>query len=380
MPWPVPSAKTLAERIAAALEQGLAALRPDIDPLAISRAVRSARGVLSMIGRAVALETREVHDHLAWWGRQYFVDSAEDEFVARHADIWGVTPRPATHAIGTVTIDGIAGATLPAGLELSAADGRQFVTEASATIPPGGTVSVRAKATLAGLAGNIEAGIRLKTVTAFPDINRITVANDGLAGGAEAETPAELAAATIAHIRQRPHGGAGFDYPTWLRERFDVSAVKVHTDWIGRGSVGVVVAINDGATVRAPTADEQADMLAFLGAPGSASGVRPVTAHIVIVPAVIRPIPLVIRLRPDTIATRAAVAEAWRAFLVTVGDDNDALNDSRIGAVLEPSRISEALSAASGEYAHDIVEPALRLALQPNEFPVAGPITFKDPT
>jgi hypothetical protein len=65
MPWSVPPAKTIAERIASAMEFGISAVRPLVDPLAISRAVRSARGTLSMIGRAVALEVREIHDHVA---------------------------------------------------------------------------------------------------------------------------------------------------------------------------------------------------------------------------------------------------------------------------------------------------------------------------
>ena len=46
--------------------------------------MRSARGMFAIVFRAVSLELRSVHDHLAWWGRQYFVDTAEDEFVARH--------------------------------------------------------------------------------------------------------------------------------------------------------------------------------------------------------------------------------------------------------------------------------------------------------
>ncbi|MFD1792069.1 baseplate J/gp47 family protein [Ochrobactrum teleogrylli] len=379
MSWPVPTAKTIAERIAAAMEYSISIVRPLVDPLAISRAVRSARGMLAMIGRAVALEVREIHDHVAWWGRQYFVDTAEDEFVQRHADIWGIAARAATHAVGNLVVEGAAGAQLPADLEIAGSDGTLFLTTATAVIPAGGSVTVPAKAAVAGPTGNIEAGIRLRTVTAFPEINRITVADGGFAGGAEAETPAELAAATIAHIRQRPHGGAGFDYPTWLREQFDVRAVKTETDWVGRGSVGVIVAMKDGTSARAPTESEMAEQLAYLGAPGSSSGVRPVTAYVVIVPAEMREIPITVRLRPDTVATRAAVEEAFAAFIATIGDDSDDQNDSPIGAIIEPSRISEAISAASGEYAHDLISPSARFTLDRDQYPLPGTITFEDP-
>ena len=379
MPWPVNSAKTIAERIASAMEFSISLVKPLVDPLAISRAVRSARGMLAMIGRAVALEVREIHDHVAWWGRMYFVDTAEDEFVDRHANIWGIAARSATFAVGNINIEGAAGAQLPADLEVAGSDGTIFRTTALAVIPVGGSILVPAKAVAAGPIGNLEAGIRLRTVNAFPEINRITVGEGGFAGGAVAETSAELAAAVMAYIRQRPHGGAGFDYPSWLREQFDVRAVKVHTDWVGRGSVGVVVAMKDGTSARAPTPAEMTEQLDYLGAPGSSSGVRPVTAYVVIVPAKMRLIPITVRLRPDGVATRTAVQEAFAAFIATIGDDSDDQNDSPIGALIEPSRISEAISAASGEYAHDLISPSAPFRLERDEYPLPGLVTFEDP-
>lgn len=379
MPWPVNSAKTIAERIASAMEFSISLVKPLVDPLAISRAVRSARGMLAMIGRSVALEVREIHDHVAWWGRMYFVDTAEDEFVDRHANIWGITARPATYAVGNIMVEGAAGAPLPTDLEIAGSDGTIFRTTALAVIPVGGSVIVPAKAVVAGPIGNLEAGIRLRTVNAFPEINRITVAEGGFAGGAVAETPAELAAAVMAYIRQRPHGGAGFDYMSWLREQFDVRAVKPITDWVGRGSVGVIVAMKDGTSARAPTESEMTEQLAYLGAPGSSSGVRPVTAYVVIVPAKMRLIPITVRLRPDGVATRAAVQEAFAAFIATIGDDSDDQNDSPIGALIEPSRISEAISAASGEYAHDLISPSAPFRLERDEYPLPGLVIFEDP-
>ncbi|MEE9921759.1 MAG: hypothetical protein PBV01_00005 [Brucella anthropi] len=74
-----------------------------------------------------------------------------------------------------------------------------------------------------------------------------------------------------------------------------------------------------------------------------------------------RAIPITVRVRPDTIATRAAVEEAFAAFIATIGDANDDQNASPIGARIEPSRISEAISAASGEYAHDLISPSVPL-------------------
>jgi len=376
MPWPVPSAKTIFERVAAELEQALSELRPDIDPAALSRAVRSNHGLISLLNRAVALEAREIHDHIAFWSRQYFPDTAEKEFILRHAGIWGIERRGATHAIGEVIIEGVALTTLPVGLEMSLSGGVIFETTETAQINAGSSVSVAAQAKEAGEAGNIAAGQVLKSVTPFPAVTKITVATPGFAGGAEEQTWAEVQEAVLARIRQPPHGGAGFDYPEWLRAKFPVRAVSVVADWIGRGSVGIIVAMKDGNAGRPPTEAEQSAMLDYLGRPGSASGVRPVTAHVVIVPAEPVEIALTIRLRPDSIATRGAIIEAWHAFILSLGDAHDDFNASPIGATIELSRLSEALSAAQGEYAHDLIAPASNIVLNATEYAVAGPVTF----
>lgn len=225
---------------------------------------------------------------------------------------------------------------------------------------------------------NLETGIRLVTVAPFPEVARVSVAT-AFSGGAGEETPAELTAATMRKIRQKPHGGAGFDYPEWLSRKFAVLAVKVVPEWIGRGSVGLVVIMKDDeGSPRVPTEGELDAMLTYLGPPGSPTGVRPVTAHVVMVPGVLTTIPLTIRLRPDTVQTRAAVVEAWTRYIATIGDDDDDQNDGPIGALIEQSRISEAISAASGEYAHDLLLPAANFTLERTEFPVAGDPDFED--
>ena len=379
MPWPTRTARAIAETIASSLEEALAKTRPTVNPLALSRAVRSARGMLAHIGRAVALELREVHDHISWWGRMYFVNTAEEEFVARHASIWGVEPRSATTAIGSVNVAGTAGLALPQGLELSGSDGTIYVTTGAGAIGANGAASVAVSASRPGPAGNLDAGIRLATLTPFQGIASITVGADGIAGGADAESWEDLAAAVLAHIRQRPHGGAAFDYPTWLDRAFDVRAVAVVPEWIGRGSVGVIVALKDGAFGRAPTTDEIEAMQIYLGRFGVAEGVRPVTARVVVVATSIVEVPIRLRLRPDTVQTRVAVEEAFSRFVATIGDADDEKNAGPIGATIEPSRISEAISAAAGEYAHDLMEPAAPYTLDRTEYPVPGTITWEDP-
>ncbi|MEO2039413.1 MAG: baseplate J/gp47 family protein [Martelella sp.] len=380
MSRPIDSAKTIAARMATTLETGLATVLDAkgvrYTAKAISFSVRSSRGLLAWILRAVALELRSVHGHIAWWGRQYFVDTAEDEFVLRHASIFGVKQRDATFAAGSVTIAGDPGTVLPAELQLSSSEGLLFGLNSEVTIGAGGTVVASATAMASGPGSNYEAGIKLTTVDPWPEIDAITITT-AFSGGADEMSVDELQAATIAHIRKPPQGGAGYDYRDWLDDAFPVKAVKPIPDVIGRGSVGVVVAMKDeDGNGRAPTDDEREAMLAHLGRPLTAEGVRPVTAYVSVHAAEITAVPITVRPRPDTPVVRAAIAEAFERFINTLGSDDDAGNEAPIGATIEVSRLSEEISAANGEYAHDLIVPAETYTLGAYQFPVAGAITW----
>ncbi|KDR87318.1 hypothetical protein L905_10080 [Agrobacterium sp. TS43] len=379
MAWPVPSAKKIFSRIAAAAEIGLLGLYPEADVKAISRAVRSARGMFAVIWSAVAPEVRETHDHIAWWARQWMPDSADDEtMILRHASIWGVEPRAATKAVGSVTVEGVAGTVLASGIVLASSATTTYVTTSGGTIAAGGTVIVTAEAVTAGSAGNLESGVQLSTVAAYPEISKITVAT-AFAGGADDETPEEVQVRYLQRIREPPMGGSSADYKAWVGNVASVYAVKVVEDWIGRGSVGLVIALkNDDGTPRVPTELELTAIGSYIGAQGSQTGVRPVTARVIPLAAELVQVPASVRLRPDGALTRAAVQAAYDRFIATIGDEDDIENESPIGATIEPSRISEAISAADGEYSHDLTVPAARYTLGTKECPVATDITWLD--
>lgn len=377
MVWPITRAQAIFERIAAGVEAGILTIRPDADPRKLSKAVRNRFGVFFQVFSSVAPEIRELHDHQAWWARQYMPDSADDEtMIRRHAGIWGVDERGTIKAVGAVIIEGAPGTLLPSGIALSSSDGILFETTGGATISGAGTATVPAIASSAGSAGNLAAGVQLATVAVVSGVVKVTVST-AFAGGADEMTPEELQAAYLLRIREPAHGGAGFDYPTWVREVADALAVKVIPEWIGRGSLAVVVIMRgDDGSARVPTTEEIDRIQSHLGEFGSSLGVRPVTARVIVVPGVLTDVPISVRLRPDNAATRTAVQEAFSRFIATLGDEEDTGNDGPIGATIEPSRISEAISAAEGEYAHDLTVPAAKYTLAETHFPIPGAITW----
>src|SRR3546814_8368904 len=104
---------------------------------------------------------------------------------------------------------------------------------------------------------------------------------------------------------------------------------------------------------------------------------KPVTARVIVVPAVLEAIPISVRLRPDTAATRLAVTEAFIRFIASIGDVEAEGNDSPIGALIARSRVSEAISAANGEYTHDLLVPAASYTIANPHPPITGTITWR---
>lgn len=373
MVWSIPTARQIADRLASALEAGLlaaaAAKATVIDPIKLSLAVRSSRGVFAQITRATALELREVHDHVAWGARQVFPDICDDDIVPEHGSIWGVERRAAISATGSVLVTGTPATALAAGVQLSSANGVSFVTTSAAIIGPSGVISIPASCTTGGDAGNLATGVQLSDISGIPAITSVVV-DSAFVGGVDQQSIEDWRHEILNRIRRPPHGGAAFDYPAWVAEVSNPAAVAVISPWVGNGSIALVIALKDGSGVRAPSPAELVSIGSHIDT------VRPVTARTIPVAATIRTLTASVRVRPNTVAVQASVTAAWQRFVASIGDEDDTSNQSPIGAVIEISRLSEALSAANGEYAHDLIAPAATFTLGQLEYPVAGALTF----
>ncbi|MFG1466783.1 baseplate J/gp47 family protein [Xanthobacter sp. DSM 24535] len=367
MPFPLPSPTELTRRLEGRAEAAILRARPSAEPAAVARAVRSPRGMTAILLRVFAMELYEAHLHLRWWGDQYFPDTAESEQLLRHASIWGVNQRPATKAIGLAIVTGTAGTPVPSGLRLQGAGSAVYEVLNPATVSDAGTATLSLRAIAAGIVGNAAAGLRLTplALVAGLDPQEAVVDAEGLAGGAEIESDASLLQRLLAEIQEPAHGGARFDYPRWIQNKFPAVQVACIANWVGPGTVGVVAAMGSAALPRPPTSTEIAAMAAELEIQ------RPVTAEVHVLAAVLLNTPLTLMIDPYEARVRTAVEAARASFFA---------REATIGGRLYRSRLSEAISAAVGEYRHEIMSPTSDIIPARTQLPIPGAISWVVPS
>jgi uncharacterized phage protein gp47/JayE len=348
MPFARPSPTEIRDRMGAEIAVAL----PGAD-------ARLRRSMEEILVRSIAIASHELHGYIEWAALQILPDTAEDEVLARHAAIWGLTRIAATAAIGAVTFTGTPGAIVPAGTELRRNDDARFLLAADVTIAAGGAGTGNVVARVAGAAGNSQAGISLALVAPVAGVApSATVAAGGIAAGADAESDAALRARLLQRIQTPPAGGAADDYVTWALTVAGVEKVWVYPSWLGAGTVGVAFVTTGGAIPGAP----------LVAAVQAALNLRrPVTAAVTVFAPATQAVALTIDLAVDTAAIRVAVLAELADFFA---------REAQPGGTIRVSRISAAISGALGEVAHLLVAPAADIVLPAGTIAVLGTVTW----
>lgn len=323
---------------------------------------------LAVLARVHAGAVHGLYGYLEWLAQQILPDSAESEWLERHAAIWGITRLDATYAAGDVVFVGTNGSTIPAGTRLRRADGAEYLTDALGAIgsilgPTFGIVAVTAYS--AGDGGDAAADTPLSLVSALSGVQSTAlVGGDGLTGGADAETDAALRARILERIQAPPHGGSAADYVAWAKAAHpDVTRAWVYPEELGPGTVTVRI-MTDLATD-----DGIPESVVVEAVQASIDLVRPVTAAVTVVAPVVSPLDPIIDLAPNTAAVRAAV-EASLADLL--------FRETVPGGTLLLSHIREAISAAAGETDHRLIAPTEDVDEDPGAITTLGAITWYD--
>lgn len=324
---------------------------------------------LRVIGDVIAALNHAHHGHMVWLARQIIPDTAEDSWLDRWADIFGIQRKPAAFAIGAATVTGTDGTAIPAGTRLRRADGAEFEALAGAVIA-GGTATLAVRARLAGAGANSGDGTALRLTSAISGADSEALAAGEIAGGSDVETDDDLRGRMLLFLQAPPQGGAASDYAQWALEVPGVTRVWVSAGEMGLGTVTVRFMMDEvraafggvpqGTNSPAPTGDQ-------LLVHDHVNVLRPVTAELFVVAPVLDAVDVTISgLVPDTAEVRAAIETELADMLFRVATP---------GGTVPLSKIWEAISLASGETSHVVVAPAADVVTATGHLAVLGTIT-----
>jgi uncharacterized phage protein gp47/JayE len=305
--------------------------------------------VLRILSDVMGALCHLVLQYIDWLSLQLLPDTAEAEWLDRHAKIWlvnadGSTGRKlATPAQGTVDFFGSADyVDVPAFTVLNYGGALSYETTADITTGLAGEASpAQVIALVPGAAGNLDQGTGLDPAPPIAGIASAAV--DTLAGGTDTETDDELRSRLLSRIREPPMGGDADDYVQWTLSYPGVTRAWCTTE-MGIGTVSVRFMMDDlrSAYNGFPLPDDVDAIEAYLNT------VRPVTVKDLFVSA---PIPFPINLRlsyidPETASTRGAIIQSLL---------NEFLIRSQPGQTWYRAWSDEGVMGAAGVNTYDLV-------------------------
>lgn len=341
------------------LSEIIARTRGDVETRLPGADAALRHSVLDVLARAHGGATAGLYGYLDYLARQLMPDSAEGDYLARWASIWGVNRKAATPATATASATGTNGAQIPVDAQAQRIDGTAYrVVEA--VVIAGGTATIALEAVDAGPDANVAPGDVLTLSNSLPGVNaQITIVAAGAAGTLE-ESDASLLDRLLARIRKQPQGGAAHDYVAWALAQPGVTRAWAWPAWMGLGTVGVSFVMDDREDILPLPADVAAVQAAI-------DFLRPVTAEAVVFAPAAEFVDFMVRVTPDTPAIRAAVTAELNDLFT---------REAQPGGTIYRSRMSEAISLAEGEFQHEIELPAVNYTANPGALPFVGTVSF----
>ncbi len=304
-----------------------------------------------------------LYQYLLWIARQIMPDTADTEFLERHAALRGITRKAGTAATGTVTFAGQVGAAIPAGTAVKhLATGLLCLTDALAQIGADGTAAVACRASSVGAVPDYvdEPVLAVSTPTGVQAEATLT-----LAGGTDAETDAELLARLLDYLRNPPGGGNAYDYKRWAMAVDGVTAAWCYPLRRGIGTVDVAVLSAAGL----PGDELVATVQAYLEErrPVACPDVLALAPTPLAVPVTVR-----VRLSGTTLAVVTAAAQtALAAYFAGLAP----------GALVLRSRLETIISGLTGVVDRELAAPAANVQAVVDathlEWPRLGALTLE---
>jgi baseplate J-like protein len=187
-----------------------------------------------------------IYAHQKWLIKQFFPDTADTEFLEKHAGLRGLRRRNATYAAGKgATVSGNPDAVIAVGLQIKTEDGRFYETTESEVIPAGGSVVVAVRSLATGAAQNIKTTTKGSFMAAPVGVSSDVVLND-VVGATNAESDSSLLERLLNKIRRPAAGGNRYDYKDWALEVDGVEQAYVYPLRRGLGTVDIAITADNG--------------------------------------------------------------------------------------------------------------------------------------
>lgn len=187
-----------------------------------------------------------IYAHQKWLIKQFFPDTADTEFLEKHAGLRGLRRRNATYAAGKgATISGNPDAVIAVGLQIKTEDGRFYETTESAVISAAGSVIVAVRSLATGAAQNIKTATKGSFMAAPVGVSTDVVLND-VVGATNAESDRSLLERLLNKIRRPAAGGNRYDYKDWALEVDGVEQAYVYPLRRGLGTVDIAITADNG--------------------------------------------------------------------------------------------------------------------------------------
>jgi uncharacterized phage protein gp47/JayE len=240
MPWSTPTLTQVRGLVRDAVQGSLPGADANV-PNSVLRVISDVMGALCHL----------VLQYIDWLSLQLLPDTAETEWLDRHAQIWlvnsdGSTGRKlATPAVGQASFSaGTVNVFVPSGTQLSYLGTTvDYVTTMDVSPPLGVPTDAPIIALQGGSIGNLDPGTLLSLPNTVSGISSVAVTS--LSGGTDDETDDELRARVLERIREPPMGGDADDYVQWALSYPGVTRAWCYPLEMGIGTVTVRFLMDD---------------------------------------------------------------------------------------------------------------------------------------
>lgn len=315
---------------------------------------------------AVAAQVYSLYVQAEWLGRQVLPQTAEGEFLDRHAQLRGIARKEAAPAEGVIRF--AAGETadtarvIPVGTVCMTAGRVRFETTEEGAIPPGElTAEVPVLAAEAGSAGNVAAGSVVVMAVAPAGVASCTNP-EPCTGGADREGDGGLRARVMDSFRRLPNGANAAFYQREALSFPQIVAASVIPRPRGIGTVDVIAATRAGAP------DE--GLLAQLNDYFQAR--REIAVEVQVKAPTLAAVAVYVQIKPAEGYTFAQAAETVKARLQAW------FTGERLGQGVLRSQLADLMYHCEGVANYNIVSPRKDVAGSPEVLPQLGRVTTEE--